>query len=59
MSVLPQIGVQATSIVTLSSCVRTMPPTTCKLNSKESSKESTEELVEVTKLTIPICAYTQ
>jgi len=53
MSVLPQKGVRATSIVTLSS-VGTMPPPTSKLVSKEASKESNEEAVEVTKPTIPI-----
>lgn len=59
MSVLPQIAVQATSIVTLALFVGGMPPDTCKVASKEASKEITKEVVEVTNPTIPIYAGTQ
>jgi len=56
---LPQIGLQATSIVFHSSSIRIMPPTTHKVVSKESSRARTEEVVEVIKITISIYADTQ
>lgn len=54
MSVLPQKGVRATSIFTLSSSMGTMPPTTHEVASKEALEATIKEEVEVTKPTIPI-----
>lgn len=56
---LPHTGVQAASIVTLLSFVGTMPPTTCRVASKEASDVSIKEALEVTKPTIPIYANKQ
>lgn len=50
----PKMGVRTTSIVSLSSFVGAMPPSTHKVASKETSEASIEEVVEVTKPTFPI-----
>jgi len=52
MGVLPCVGVLDSSLITLSSSVGTMSPATCQVASKEASKASIEQAVEVTKPTI-------